>query len=299
MRRHRFERGVDPELQSRRDSSGRRVCCSTSPGGRPGPIVDEVGVSSHLPEPVRAISPPSEPHREDARHGACPTMKWPGGLAKTRDGGPCRPMAGVDGHAAESVGSTLQSRRTSSKRWVRGRGIRSGAPGGPDRRNRSARGRTPKRGVADRPSAPAAWSTAGYHEAITYSFVDAALQSLLDPDVVSDPLSRTPFPPSSRSCAPTCGWGFAGALPCATSIDRSAASGSSKRGFAFDANPALRARIGDVERWGDPGSRPGLGHRPGALHRGRRRWGRPSPSNGGSDARGRSISSTSSRTRKP
>ena len=91
----------------------------------------------------------------------------------------------------------------------------------------------------------------GYQEAVTYSFVDPALQSLLDPDVppirLSNPIS------SELSVMRTHLWmGLAGAL--VRNVNRQERRVRLfETGLRFRRNPELRARVGDVEGWGERG----------------------------------------------
>jgi phenylalanyl-tRNA synthetase beta chain len=91
----------------------------------------------------------------------------------------------------------------------------------------------------------------GYQEAVTYSFVDPALQSLLDPDTPPIPLAN---PISSElSVMRTHLWmGLAGAL--VRNVNRQERRVRLfETGLRFRRDPSLRARIGDVEGWGDRG----------------------------------------------
>jgi phenylalanyl-tRNA synthetase beta chain len=91
----------------------------------------------------------------------------------------------------------------------------------------------------------------GYQEAVTYSFVDPALQSLLDPDV---PPIRLANPISSElSVMRTHLWmGLCGAL--VRNVNRQERRVRLfETGLRFRRDPSLRNRIGDVDGWGDLG----------------------------------------------
>ena len=239
---HRFERGVDPALQ--RDAIERvtRLLIDIA-GGRPGPVVD-AKEASHLPEPS-AIRLRAE-RIERVIGMAIPAADVAGGLqrlgmevAETEGGWSVTPPArrfdvaieedlieevvrlkGYDRVPAVEIEGTVRP----------GSDSESGVPVSRLRRV-----------LVDR----------GYQEAVTYSFVDPALQSLLDPDTPPIPLAN---PISSElSVMRTHLWmGLAGAL--VRNVNRQERRVRLfETGLRFRRDASLRARIGDVEGWGDRG----------------------------------------------
>ena len=239
---HRFERGVDPALQRDAIERATRLLIDIA-GGRPGPIVDE-REASHLPQPS-AIRLRAE-RIERVIGMAIPDGEVVGGLRRlgmevveTEGGWSVTPPArrfdvaieedlieevvrleGYDRVPAVEVEGTVRP----------GSDSESGVP--------VARLR---RVLVDR----------GYQEAVTYSFVDPAVQSLLDPDT---PPIRLANPISSElSVMRTHLWmGLVGAL--VRNVNRQERRVRLfETGLRFRRDPSLRARIGDVDRWGDRG----------------------------------------------
>ena len=239
---HRFERGVDPALQ--RDAIERATGLLLEiAGGRTGPIVDE-REPSHLPDPpairlragridrVIGMDLPPDEVAGSLRRLGMEVEAVEGGWSVTP---PARRfdiaieedlieevvrLAGYDEVPPVEIGGTVR-------------------PGGdPETEIPVARLR---RVLVDR----------GYQEAVTYSFVDPALQSLLDPDV---PPIRLANPISSElSVMRTHLWmGLAGAL--VRNVNRQERRVRLfETGLRFRRDPSLRSRIGDVEGWGDLG----------------------------------------------
>ena len=239
---HRFERGVDPTLQRDAIERATRLLIDIA-GGRPGPIVDEME-ASHLPQPS-AIRLRAE-RIERVIGMAIPAGEVAGGLrrlgmevAETEGGWSVTPPArrfdvaieedlieevvrleGYDRVPAVEIEGTVRP----------GSDSESGVPVSRLRRV-----------LVDR----------GYQEAVTYSFVDPKLQSLLDPDT---PPIRLANPISSElSVMRTHLWmGLAGAL--VRNVNRQERRVRLfETGLRFRRDPSLRDRIGDVEGWGDRG----------------------------------------------
>ena len=239
---HRFERGVDPALQRDAIERATRLLIDIA-GGRPGPIVDEQE-ASHLPEPS-AIRLRAD-RIERVIGMAIPAAEVAGGLrrlgmevAETEGGWSVTPPAhrfdvaieedlieevvrieGYDRVPAVEIEGTVRP----------GSDAESGVPVSRLRRV-----------LVDR----------GYQEAVTYSFVDPALQSLLDPDT---PPIRLANPISSElSVMRTHLWmGLAGAL--VRNVNRQERRVRLfETGLRFRRDPSLRSRIGDVDGWGDRG----------------------------------------------
>ena len=239
---HRFERGVDPELQSAAIERATRLLLDIA-GGRPGPIVDE-RVPSHLP--AGSAIPLRAKRIERILGMVLPADEVAGGLrrlgmaVRETDGGwsvtpPVRRfdiaieedlveevvrLAGYDRVPPVEIGGIVRP----------GGDSETGVPVSRLRRV-----------LVDR----------GYQEAITYSFVDAALQSLLDPEVspirLANPIS------SELTVMRSHLWmGLCGAL--VRNVNRQERRVRLfETGLRFRRDPALRTRIGDVERWGDRG----------------------------------------------
>ena len=239
---YRFERGVDPALQRIAVERATRLLLDIA-GGRPGPIVDEVE-SSRLPGRA-SIRLRAE------RIGRVLGMEVPdgevtGGLRRLgmevgeADGGwtvtppSCRFDIAIEEDLVEEVVRITGYDRVPSKPIegiVRpGGDSETGVPVSRIRRL-----------LVDR----------GYQEAVTYSFVDPALQSLFDPDVspivLENPIS------SELAVMRTHLWmGLGGAL--VRNVNRQERRVRLfETGLRFRRDPDLRARVGDVERWGTRG----------------------------------------------
>ena len=239
---HRFERGVDPALQRDAIERATRLLIDIA-GGRPGPIVDE-REPSHLPEPnairlradrigrVIGMDLSGEEVAGGLRRLGMEVVEAEGGWSVTP---PARRfdvaieedlieevvrLAGYDRVPPVEITGTVRP----------GGDSETGVP--------MARLR---RALVDR----------GYQEAVTYSFVDPALQSLLDPDVrpirLANPIS------SELSVMRTHLWmGLANAL--VRNVNRQERRVRLfETGLRFRRNPSLRSRIGDVDGWGDLG----------------------------------------------
>ncbi len=239
---HRFERGVDPALQRAAIERATRLLLDIA-GGRAGPIVDE-RESSHLPkrsairlraeriERLLGMELPADEVAGGLRRLAMEVTECEGGWSVTP---PTHRfdiaieedlieevvrLSGYDRVPPVEIGGTVR-------------------PGGdPETGVPVARLR---RVLVDR----------GYQEAVTYSFVDPALQSLLDPDV---PPIRLANPISSElSVMRTHLWmGLCGAL--VRNVNRQERRVRLfETGLRFRRDRKLRARIGDVDGWGDRG----------------------------------------------
>ena len=239
---HRFERGVDPELQAAAIQRATRLLLDIA-GGRPGPIVDE-RAPSHLP--AGSAIPLRAKRIERILGMVLPADEVAGGLrrlgmeVRETDGGwsvtpPVRRfdiaieedlveevvrLAGYDRVPPVEIGGIVRP----------GGDSETGVPVSRLRRV-----------LVDR----------GYQEAITYSFVDAALQSRLDPEVtpirLANPISSELTVMRSHLWMGLCG-----------ALVRNANRQERRvrlfeTGLRFRRDPALRTRIGDVERWGDRG----------------------------------------------
>ena len=239
---HRFERGVDPTLQRDAIERATRLLIDIA-GGRPGPIVDEKE-KSHLPAPSTIRLRVDRIERVIGM--AIPADEVAGGLRRlgmevTETGGgwsvtpPAHRfdvaieedlieevvrLAGYDRVPAAEIEGTVRP----------GSDSESGVPVSRLRR-----------ALIDR----------GYQEAVTYSFVDPALQSLLDPDT---PPIRLANPISSElSVMRTHLWmGLAGALVRNANRQERRVR-LFETGLRFRRDPSLRSRIGNLEEWGDRG----------------------------------------------
>ena len=239
---HRFERGVDPTLQRVAVERATRLLLEIA-GGRPGPIVDEAE-PSYLPE--SAPIPLRAQRIERVLGMAVPGDEVTGGLERlgmevleTGCGWSIIPPAfrfdiAIEEDLIEEVVRLAGYERVPS---VEISGIvRPGATsetGIPVSRLR--------RLMVDR----------GYQEAVTYSFVDPELQSLLDPEVPAIPLAN---PISSElSVMRTRLWmGLCRAL--VRNVNRQERRVRLfETGLRFRRDPALRARVGDVDGWGARG----------------------------------------------
>ena len=239
---HRFERGVDPALQRAAIERATRLLLEIA-GGRAGPVVDEVA-RSHLPERsevrLRAARiervlgmalPPNEVGEGLQRLGMT--------IVETGDGWSVIPPShrfdiAIEEDLIEEVVRLAGYDRVPPVEI--GGVVRTG--GDPETGVPVARLR---RVLIDR----------GYQEAVTYSFVDPALQSALDPEVAPIPLAN---PISSElSVMRTNLWmGLCGAL--VRNVNRQERRiRLFEAGLRFRRDPALRARIGDIEKWGDRG----------------------------------------------
>ena len=239
---HRFERGVDPGLQKSALERATRLLLEIA-GGRPGPVVDE-RAPSHLP--VRSAIRLRAARIERVLGMALSAvevangLRWLGMEVTEAEGGwsvtpPTHRfdvaieedlieevvrLAGYDQVPAEEVEGTVR-------------------PGGdPEAGVPVSRLR---RALVDR----------GYQEAVTYSFVDPALQSLLDPET---PPIRLANPISSElSVMRTHLWmGLCGALVRNANRQERRVR-LFETGLRFRRDPKLTARIGDVAGWGDRG----------------------------------------------
>ena len=239
---HRFERGVDPVLQRDAIERATRLLVDIA-GGRPGPIVDE-REPSHLPEPaairlradrigrVIGMDLSGEEVAGGLRRLGMEVVEAEGGWSVTP---PARRfdvaieedlieevvrLAGYDRVPPVEIMGTVRP----------GGDLETGVPVARLRRT-----------LVDR----------GYQEAVTYSFVDPALQSLLDPDVrpirLANPLS------SELSVMRTHLWmGLANAL--VRNVNRQERRVRLfETGLRFRRDPSLRSRVGDVDGWGDRG----------------------------------------------
>ena len=236
---YRFERGVDPALQRVAIERATRLLLDVA-GGQPGPIVDEV-VPSCLPERacihlrasrierVLGMEVPDDEVAGGLRRLGMEVMRADDGWAVTPPS--CRFDIAIEEDLIEEVVRIAGYDRVPSEP-VEGV-VR---PGG-DSETEVPFARL-RRLMVDR----------GYQEAVTYSFVDPALQSLLDPDVSPIPLEN---PISSElSVMRTHLWmGLCGAL--VRNVNRQERRVRLfETGLRFRRNPELRARIGDVEGWG-------------------------------------------------
>ena len=239
---HRFERGVDPTLQRDAIERATRLLVDIA-GGQTGPIIDEQE-PSHLPNPseirlradrierVIGMEVPDAEVADGLRRLGMEVAETDGGWSVTP---PARRfdvaieedlieevvrLAGYDQVPPMEIHGTVR-------------------PGGDSEMGVPAA--RLRRVLVDR----------GYQEAVTYSFVDPALQSLLDPEVLpirlSNPIS------SELSVMRTHLWmGLAGAL--VRNVNRQERRiRLFETGLRFRRDPGLRSRIGDVEGWGDRG----------------------------------------------
>ena len=239
---HRFERGVDPALQRTAIERATRLLVAIA-GGRPGPIVDEIE-DSRLPRrsPIRLRA---------ARIVRVLGMEIAAGevagglerlgmeVAECAGGWLVTPPShrfdiAIEEDLIEEVVRLAGYDRVPP---VAIRGIVR--PGG-DPETEVPVGRI-RRVMVDR----------GYQEAVTYSFLDPTIQSLLDPDT---PAIRLANPLSSElAVMRTHLWmGLCGAL--VRNVNRQERRVRLfETGLRFRREPALKARIGDIERWGDRG----------------------------------------------
>ena len=236
---YRFERGVDPALQRTAIERATRLLIDIA-GGRPGPIVDEAE-PSHLPRRsevrlrsqrigrVLGMELPDDEVAGGLRRLGMEVVEAPGGWTVTPPG--CRFDIAIEEDLIEEVVRIAGYDRVPSR--VVGGIV---APGG-DTESAVPAGRI-RRLMVDR----------GYQEAVTYSFVDPALQSLLDPDVspirLENPIS------SELSVMRTNLWmGLCAAL--VRNVNRQERRiRLFETGLRFRRDPKLRARIGDLEGWG-------------------------------------------------
>ena len=239
---HRFERGVDPELQAAAIERATRLLLEIA-GGRPGPVVDE-RAPSHLP--VRPTIRLRARRIERVLGMALPAgevadgLRWLGmEVAETDDGWSVTPPARRFDVAIEED-LIEEAVRLAGYDRVPSAEIEGAVRPGEDRETGVPVSRL-RRVLADR----------GYQEAVTYSFVDPALQSRLDPDT---PPIRLANPISSElSVMRTHVWmGLCGALVRNANRQERRVR-LFETGLRFRRDPKLRARIGDVEGWGDRG----------------------------------------------
>ena len=239
---HRFERGVDPALQRVAIERATRLLIDVT-GGRPGPVVDETA-PSHLPR--------SSPIRLRAgRIGRVLGMEVPAGevagglrrlgmeVAEAEGGWSVAPPTHRFDVAIEED-LIKEVARLAGYDQVPPVGIEGSARSGEDPETRIPVGRL-RRLMVDR----------GYHEAVTYSFVDPALQSLLDPETppiaLANPIS------SELSVMRTHVWmGLCGAL--VRNVNRQERRVRLfETALRFRRASELREPSGDVEGWGDRG----------------------------------------------
>ena len=238
----RFERGVDPGLQRAAIERATKLLLDVA-GGRPGPVVDEAA-PSHLPhrsairlraeriERVIGMALPAGEVAGSLRRLGMEVAEGEGGWSVTPPSH--RFDLGLEEDLIEEVA------RLAGYDRVPAAGIGGIVRPGAGSETRVPAGRL-RRLMADR----------GYQEAVTYSFVDPALQSLLDPDT---PPIRLANPISSElSVMRTRVWtGLCGAL--VRNVNRQERRVRLfETGLRFRRAPALRERAGDLERWGDLG----------------------------------------------
>ncbi len=239
---HRFERGVDPELQKAAIERATRLLIDVA-GGRPGPITDE-RAPSHLPG--RSTIRLRAKRIERLLGMALPADEVAGGLerlgmevAETEGGWSVTPPArrfdvAIEEDLIEEVVRLAGYDRVPPVE-IEGTVRPGGDPetGVPVSRLR--------RVLVDR----------GYQEAVTYSFVDPAMQSRLDPEVapirLANPISTELAVMRSHLWMGLCG-----------ALVRNAKRQERRvrlfeTGLRFRRDPKLEARIGDVEGWGDRG----------------------------------------------
>ena len=239
---HRFERGVDPGLQRAALERATKLLLDVA-GGQAGPVVDEAA-PSHLPrgsairlragriERVLGMALPAGEAADGLRRLGMEVAQVEGGWSVTPPGH--RFDIVLEEDLIEEVA------RLAGYDRVPAVGIEGVVRPGEGRETRVPTGRL-RRLLADR----------GYQEAVTYSFVDPALQSLLDPDV---PPIRLANPISSElSVMRTRVWmGLCGAL--VRNVNRQERRVRLfETGLRFRRAPELRERAGDLERWGDLG----------------------------------------------
>ena len=239
---HRFERGVDPALQCVAIERATRLLLDIA-GGRAGPIVDEVA-PSHMPERaevrlraarierVLGMALSGDEVAGDLERLGMKVVETGGGWSVTPPSHrfdisieedlieEVVRLAGYDRVPAVEIEGVVRH----------GGDLETGVPV-----NRL------RRVLIDR----------GFQEAVTYSFVDPSLQSALDPEVAPIPLAN---PISSElSVMRTHLWmGLCGAL--VRNVNRQERRVRLfETGLRFRRDPALEARVGDIEGWGDRG----------------------------------------------
>ena len=236
---YRFERGVDPALQRTAIERATRLLLDMA-GGQPGPIVDETE-PSHLPRraPVRLRSKrigrvlgmdlPDDEVAGGLRRLGMEVAETEGGWTITPPS--CRFDIAIEEDLIEEVVRVAGYDR-----------VPSAMVGGIVAPSGEAEAEVPaariRRLMVDR----------GFQEAVTYSFVDPALQSLLDPDVapvrLENPIS------SELSVMRTSLW-----MGLCSALVRNANRQERRvrlfeTGLRFGRDPELRARVGDVAGWG-------------------------------------------------
>ena len=239
---HRFERGVDPALQRDAIERATRLLLEIA-GGQPGPIIDQTE-PAHLPG-HSAIRLRAE------RIGRVTGMDLPAGevvdslhrlgmaVTETEGGWSVTPPTHRFDIAIEEDLIEEVVRLAGYDRVPAAEVVGTVRPGG-DSETEVPAARL-RRVLVDR----------GYQETVTYSFVDPALQSLLDPDT---PPIRLANPISSElSVMRTHLW-----MGLVTALVRNVNRQERRvrlfeTGLRFRRNPGLRARIGNVEGWGDRG----------------------------------------------
>ena len=239
---YRFERGVDPALQEIAIERATRLLLEIA-GGEAGPIVDEAD-PSHLPERasirlrpnrigrVLGMEVPDDEVAGGLRRLGMEVVAGEGGWSVTPPS--CRFDIGIEEDLIEEIV------RIAGYDQVPSAPVEGVVRPGGDSETGVPVNRL-RRLMVDR----------GYQEAVTYSFVDAGLQSLLDPDVspiaLENPIS------SELSVMRTHVWmGLCGAL--VRNVNRQERRVRLfETGLRFRRDPNLRARVGDVERWGTRG----------------------------------------------
>lgn len=239
---HRFERGVDPTGQRRALERATRLLIDIG-GGQAGPIVDEAS-PEHLPAraPVQlrearvarvlGMTLPTEEIASCLRRLEMEVEDAPDGWRVTAPSH--RFDIAIEEDLIEEVARFVGYDR------VPAIGIEGGIH--PEEgREASLSVERLRKMLVDR----------DYQEAVTYSFIDPELQSLLDPE--AEPI-RLSNPISSELAVMRTGvWvGLCDAL--VRNVNRQERRVRLfETGLRFRRDEALRARVGDIERWGDRG----------------------------------------------
>ena len=238
----RFERGVDPTLQRIALERATRLLVEIC-GGEPGPVVD-VSAPEHLPrraavrlrakriERLLGMEVAAEEVEGGLTHLGMDVVAGADGWSVTPP--PHRFDISIEEDLIEEVVRLVGYDRVPAVE-IEGT-VRPAA----DRESSLSLPRI-RRLMVDR----------GYHEAVTYSFVDPGLQSLLDPGV---PPVRLANPISSElSVMRTHAWmGLCGAL--LRNVNRQERRiRLFETGLRFRRDPDLTKRIGDPRNWGDRG----------------------------------------------